>query len=178
MQREQLVAAGRLGALDHLLDDRVSGVDRGAFLVAQHLHVQQQRLFDLGRVEQAAQALGRKPRVVGEHDCGADDHVVVVRRQHRKGVDAVQAGVERRDEAAAERAQDRVRRDQRVAQCLGAVAQGGDVRQVLDAQRDALPVALEAHPQREPVEPELGGVPARRQRDVARLGLVARAARL
>ena len=64
----------------------------------------QQRLLDLGRVEQAALALGRDLRVVGEHDRGAEHGVVLRRGEHRPRVDLLAArGLERRDEAAARR---------------------------------------------------------------------------
>ena len=62
-----------------------------ALLVAERLHVQQERLLDLGVVEQVAAALGRELRVVGQHDRGAEHHVVGRRREHRPGVDAVAA---------------------------------------------------------------------------------------
>ena len=50
--------------------------DRRALAVAQRVHVQQQRLLDLGGVEQAAAALRRDLRVVGQHDRGAEQDVV------------------------------------------------------------------------------------------------------
>ena len=68
----------------------------------ERVHVQQQRLLDLGVVEQVAAALGRELRVVGQHDRGAEHGVVVGRGEHRPGVDVLAARrLERRDEAAA-----------------------------------------------------------------------------
>ena len=88
--------------------------------------MQQQRLLDLGRVEQAAAALGGDLRMVGQDDRGAEQHVVVGRGQHREGVDAAAAGarVERRDEAPARDLQDRVGGEQRAAQGVAAVEPG------------------------------------------------------
>ena len=51
----------------------------------------QQRLLDLGRVEQVALALGRDLRVVGQHDRGAEHRVVGLRGEHRPGVDVLAA---------------------------------------------------------------------------------------
>ncbi len=49
-----------------------------ALVVAERQHMQQQRLLDLGGVEQVAAALGRELRMVGEHDRRAQQRVVVV----------------------------------------------------------------------------------------------------
>ena len=59
-------------ALDHRAHRRVGLLELGALAVAERQHVQQQRLLDLGRVEQAAAALGRELRVVGQHDRRAE----------------------------------------------------------------------------------------------------------
>ena len=62
---------------------RVRALDLRALGVAEHLHVEQQRLLDLGGVEQAAAALGRDLRVVGQHDRRAEDRVVGRGGEHR-----------------------------------------------------------------------------------------------
>ena len=83
-QRHPAVEAGELTGrdrrrpLDHLPHRRVGSGDLLPLAVAQHLDMQQQRLLDLGRVEQPTLALGRDLRMVGQHNRGADHRVVVV----------------------------------------------------------------------------------------------------
>ena len=79
------------GARDHLPHGRVLRGDRLALVVAEREDVQQQRLLDLGAVEEVAAALGRELRVVGQHDRRAEQRVVGVGREHREGVDALAA---------------------------------------------------------------------------------------
>ena len=112
-------------------------LDLLALGVAQRLHVQQQRLLDLGRVEQAAAALRRDLRMVRQHDRGAR----APRRRRRvastgKVLTLVARALERRDEPPAGHAQDRVRRDQRPRERAGAVEPARDQRAVLDPQHD------------------------------------------
>ena len=57
-----------VGALDHLPDRGVLARDLLALLIAEGVHVQQQRLLDLGVVEQVAEALGRQLGMLGQHD--------------------------------------------------------------------------------------------------------------
>ena len=109
VQGEHLLGRGPLGAVDHVPHRRVLCGDRLTLALRERLDVQQQRLLDLGVVEQVAQALRRHPRMVGEHDRRRQDRVVAWRREHREGVDALRRGdrlagralaLERRDEAA------------------------------------------------------------------------------
>ena len=100
-------------------------LDLGALGVAEHLDVEQQRLLDLGVVEQVAAALGRDLGMVGQHDRRAEHHVVLGAASTGPRVDAVAGRVERRDEPPAGDAQDRVRRDQRAPERGGAVEPSG-----------------------------------------------------
>ena len=89
--------------------------------VAQRVHVQHERLLDLRVVEEVAAALRSDPRMVREHDRRAEHHVVVRRREHGPGVDAVAGRIQLRDKARASRnTKDRVSRDERVAKRLPA----------------------------------------------------------
>ena len=108
-----------------------------ALVVAQREHVQQQRLLDLGRVEQVAVALRRDLRVVGQHDRRAEHRVVGVGGQDREDVDLVtrgdrclgrRPGGERRGEAAPGRMRDQMRRQQRGAQRAATIKAGLDRR--------------------------------------------------
>ena len=80
MQRDDVGRGRRRGPRDHLTHRRVLALDLLTFGVAQGLDMEQQRLLDLGRVEQAAAALGRDLRMIGEHD-GRADHRIVLRRR-------------------------------------------------------------------------------------------------
>ena len=71
VQREDLGRRGRGGALDHGAHRGVVALDQRALVVGEREHVQQQRLLDLGAVEEIAAALGRDLRVLGQHDRGA-----------------------------------------------------------------------------------------------------------
>jgi hypothetical protein len=110
----------------------------GALAIAERVHVQEQRLLDLGAVEQAAAALGRDLRVVGEHDRGPEQDVVLRGREHRPCVHTRARALQGRDEAPAPHAQDRVRGQQRPAQRAGAIQVAGRVGAVLDPKRDPL----------------------------------------
>ena len=103
VQREALLGRGGRRPLDHRPHRGVLLGDRRPLAVAERLDVQQQRLLDLRRVEQVAAALGREPRMVGQHDGGAEHRVVLGAREHRPGVDALAAAVDRRAEAPAGR---------------------------------------------------------------------------
>ena len=117
--------------------------DLVALVVAEREHVQQQRLLDLGGVEQVAAALGRDLRVVGQDDRRAEHRVVGGRGEHREGVDVgarhdrrrgVLGRRDRRHEApAGGAAHDDVRREQRAAQRRGAVEPVGDLGRVVHA---------------------------------------------
>ena len=124
-------------ALDHLPDRRVLLLDLGALLVAQRLHVEHERLLDLGVVEEVAAALGGDLRMVRQDDRRPEHHVVLGRGEHRPGVHAVAGGVELGDEAAAVHAQHRMRRDQRVAKRLAAPEAVRHLGAVLDPVRDS-----------------------------------------
>ena len=91
VQVHQLLRRRPRRALEHLPHRRVLRGRRLALLVREREHVDQQRLLDLGRVEQAALALGRDLRVVGEHDRGAEHRVVLRRGEHRPRVDLLAA---------------------------------------------------------------------------------------
>ena len=71
------------GPLDHLAHGGVLLLDLGALGVAECLHVQHERLLDLGVVEEVAAALGRDLRMVGQDDRGAEHHVVLRARRAR-----------------------------------------------------------------------------------------------
>ena len=73
---------------------RTAGIllrDLGALGVAEREHVEQQRLLDLGVVEEVAAALGRDLGMVGQHDRRAEHRVVLRRGEHRIGVQVVPA---------------------------------------------------------------------------------------
>ena len=89
VQGDDVLGRGGGGARDHLAHGRVGCGDRLALVVGEGEDVQQQRLLDLGAVEEVAAALGRQARVVGQHDRRAEQRVVVIGRQHREGVDAL-----------------------------------------------------------------------------------------
>ena len=72
VQGQQVVGRRRGGALDHGPDGGVLAGDLVALAVAEREDVQQQRLLDLGAVEQVAAALGCQLRVVGQHHRGAE----------------------------------------------------------------------------------------------------------
>ena len=126
----------------------------------ERVHVEEERLLDLGRVEEAPAALGRELGVIGQHDRGAEDDGVVGSREHGPRVDVVaQPGLERGDERAAADAQQRVGRDQGVLERLGAGA-ARERRPVLDRQRHAVEAGLHRRdlqrglaPQRRQVDP-------------------------
>ena len=111
-----------------------------ALAVAEREDVQQQRLLDLGAVEEVAAALGGELRVVGQHDRRAEQRVVGVGREHREGVDALarspcaSSGETKRPPSSRE---DRVRGEQARAQRLGAVQALGHRRGVVHAEHHA-----------------------------------------
>jgi hypothetical protein len=94
MEVEDLVGRHRERAVDHLLHRGVLVLDLGALAGAQRVHVQDERLLDLGVVEEVAAALRGDLRVIGEHDRPADHHVVVRRGEDRPGVHAVARSVQ------------------------------------------------------------------------------------
>ena len=117
----------------------------------ERVHVQQQRLLDLGGVEQVAEALGRELRVVGEHDRRAEHRVVLGVGEHRQGVDvshcatpALRARAARRSAPPRDRAR---RRAWRAGECAQRLARGRGPRAtsvvVVDADRHAHAVAVE-----------------------------------
>ena len=117
-----------------------------ALVVGQREHVQQQRLLDLGRVEQVAAALGRELRVVGQDDRGAEHRVVgrvastgnVLTLSHVITAVAASSGGETATEAPARAAaDDDVGRQQREAQRLARGRARGHVGRVLHADGDA-----------------------------------------
>ena len=86
--------------------------------VAQRVDVQQQRLLDLGAVEEVAAALRRDLRMVGQEDRGAQHGVVVGAGQHRPGVDVLAA----RRARAARRSGRRARAARRASRPASAAA--------------------------------------------------------
>ena len=127
-----VAAAARV---DHLPHRRILLLDLRALRVAEHLDVQQQRLLDLGRVEQpcrgsrarsAGDRAARSPRRRRASSAGV--------REHRERVDAVVRALERGDEAPAGHAQHRVGGEQRAGQRAGAIEPAAHDRAVLDPQ--------------------------------------------
>ncbi len=86
--------------------------DRFALVIRQRVHMQHERLLDLGVVEQVAVAARRDLRVIGKHDRRPEDRVVVLARQHGPGVDALALALERRHEPAVIDTDQDVNRDQ------------------------------------------------------------------
>jgi hypothetical protein len=87
VQGDDVLRRRRCGARDHL---RTAGSRREISRARSSLrarHVQQQRLLDLGAVEQVAAALGASCGMVGQHDRRAEQRVVGRRREHRESVD-------------------------------------------------------------------------------------------
>ena len=147
--------------LDHLADRGVLLSDLLALLFAQRVDVQEQRLLDLGRVEQVAQALRRHAGVVGQDDRRPQHRGVVRAGQDGPGVEALAAGellrprplrVQRRDEAPAAHLGDDVGGHQARPQHLVSVQLGrpGPQRgRVVDAEahpREPVAQGLDAHP--------------------------------
>ena len=76
MQPKEILLCHRSRTLDHLGHLRVAACDRLAFLVRECLHMEQQRLLDLGRIEQAPLAGASELGMVGEDDRRAEHRVV------------------------------------------------------------------------------------------------------
>ncbi len=131
MEADDVLRAQRERAVEHCLDLRVG--DRRALSVGERVDVEDQRLLDLGVVEQVAVTARRDLRMVGEHDRGAEDRVVAITRQHRPGVDALAPAAERRHEPAALHPEHDVQRDQRALERAAAVEPRRDLRRVVHA---------------------------------------------
>ena len=119
-----------------------------ALVLRQGVHVEQQRLLDLGVVEEVAEALRGQLRMVRQHDRRSENRPVLVAEQHGEGVDGL-AGerrlplrplpLERRDEATALDLEQRVGGDQAVAKGVSAGDLGriaGHLGLVVDAEAD------------------------------------------
>ena len=134
-------------ALDHRPDGRVGVGELAALAVAEREDVQQQRLLDLGRVEQAAAALRGDLGWSGSMIAAPRTASSARRGEHREGVD-VRARHDRRGrllgrrdgrhEAPAGRAaHDDVRRQQRAGERLGRASARRATSVVFSTPRDA-----------------------------------------